>query len=379
MLENQSMDGVSFELGSRVRADFADILSVKQHDFALGDPRAREAACPIRRRLASRPSTTSSCSRTPRTRCGRRSSSRARSRGRLQRDVSRRARAARALGRADRRRPRVGRRSGSCRTTVERRFGEERGRVRDSLAAWQLRVPQLRAEWVELEQLVRPVRERSRGAADAQLEGVQRREAAGRRHAVVHDRVRARHAHHVPADAAVRARSSRATRSPRSRRCRRPRTTRRSTRSRGRSSTRCGRARRRRTGSAATTGRVDATPLYLILLSEVWRWTDDVTVAQEFKEPALQGARVDRPVRRPRRRRVRRVREACGARSGRPVVEGLLRLAALPRRAHRDRRRSRRARCRATSTTRSGGWPRWRATRGATVRSPSASTARPTS
>src|SRR5262249_54683517 len=35
---------------------------------------------------------------------------------------------------------------------VERRFGEERGRVRDSLAAWQLRVPQLRADWPDLAQ-----------------------------------------------------------------------------------------------------------------------------------------------------------------------------------------------------------------------------------
>src|SRR5207245_4712113 len=30
---------------------------------------------------------------------------------------------------------------------AERRFGEEVGRVRDSLAAWQLRVPQLRTSW----------------------------------------------------------------------------------------------------------------------------------------------------------------------------------------------------------------------------------------
>src|SRR5207237_4211034 len=30
---------------------------------------------------------------------------------------------------------------------AELRFGEEVGRVRDSLAAWQLRVPQLRASW----------------------------------------------------------------------------------------------------------------------------------------------------------------------------------------------------------------------------------------
>src|SRR6185437_12354343 len=28
-------------------------------------------------------------------------------------------------------------------------------------------------------------------------------------------------------------------------------------------------------------GTVDATPLYLVLFSEVWRWTGDVTVAQE--------------------------------------------------------------------------------------------------
>ncbi len=52
------------------------------------------------------------------------------------------------------------------------------------------------------------------------------------------------------------------------------------------------------------------------------------------------GARVDRPLRRPRRRRLRRVREALAARARQPVVEGLARLAALPRRqdrAHADR------------------------------------------
>src|SRR5207244_1555671 len=34
-------------------------------------------------------------------------------------------------------------------------------------------------------------------------------------------------------------------------------------------------------------GTVDATPLYLVLLSETWRWTDDVGLARDFKEPAL--------------------------------------------------------------------------------------------
>src|SRR5204863_6352525 len=34
-------------------------------------------------------------------------------------------------------------------------------------------------------------------------------------------------------------------------------------------------------------GTTDATPLYLILLSEVWRWTDDAALVRHFKEPAL--------------------------------------------------------------------------------------------
>src|SRR5207237_9942082 len=32
-------------------------------------------------------------------------------------------------------------------------------------------------------------------------------------------------------------------------------------------------------------GTVDATPLYLVLLSEVWRWTDDAALARELKQP----------------------------------------------------------------------------------------------
>ena len=38
VLENQSMDPVSLELGLEFEADFASILAVKEHDFALGDP-----------------------------------------------------------------------------------------------------------------------------------------------------------------------------------------------------------------------------------------------------------------------------------------------------------------------------------------------------
>ena len=34
-------------------------------------------------------------------------------------------------------------------------------------------------------------------------------------------------------------------------------------------------------------GTVDATPLFLVLLSELWRWTDDAALVSRFKEPAL--------------------------------------------------------------------------------------------
>jgi glycogen debranching enzyme len=48
-----------------------------------------------------------------------------------------------------------------------------------------------------------------------------------------------------------------------------------------------------RHGKAAKTwfsryyGTVDATPLYLVLLHEVWSWTDDAVLARELREPAL--------------------------------------------------------------------------------------------
>src|SRR4051794_22977187 len=38
IVQNQSMEPVAFELALELGTDFADILSVKEHDFALGDP-----------------------------------------------------------------------------------------------------------------------------------------------------------------------------------------------------------------------------------------------------------------------------------------------------------------------------------------------------
>ena len=42
IVENNSIEPVAFELALELEADFADILSVKEHDFALGDPARAE-------------------------------------------------------------------------------------------------------------------------------------------------------------------------------------------------------------------------------------------------------------------------------------------------------------------------------------------------
>src|SRR6186997_2942632 len=49
VVQNQGMEPLSFELALELATDFADILSVKEHDFALGDPgRAKPLPSPVR-------------------------------------------------------------------------------------------------------------------------------------------------------------------------------------------------------------------------------------------------------------------------------------------------------------------------------------------
>ena len=62
------MEPVAFELALEIGSDFADIFAVKDHDFALGDPRAREPLPPPVDARASTRSTTSSSSSTRRAR-----------------------------------------------------------------------------------------------------------------------------------------------------------------------------------------------------------------------------------------------------------------------------------------------------------------------
>ena len=138
VLENQSMDPVTLELGLEFEADFADILSVKAHDFALGDPaHAKPLPDPAPSRFDADQNqfvfvdgvdslrtqiilsqlgdvhgsgVTFSVQLAPR------------DRWELRMDIV-------PAHEDDVVPPRQ----------IERRFGEERGRVRDSLAAWQLR------------------------------------------------------------------------------------------------------------------------------------------------------------------------------------------------------------------------------------------------
>ena len=136
---------------------------------------------------------------------------------------------------------------------VERRFGEGRAHVQASLDAWHLQVPRLRTLARRPRPLVRAVGRRPRRAADA--DGRRHRDAPRRRDAVVHDRLRPRHADHVPADDAPRPRARARPRSTRSPRSRPARTIPRSTPSRARSCTSCAAAGRPRPGSAPTTAR----------------------------------------------------------------------------------------------------------------------------
>ena len=77
--------------------------------------------------------------------------------------------------------------------------------MRESLAAWQLRVPQMRSDW---DDLARSFLQSVSDLASLRMRGAGRIGPAPRRgHAVVHDRLRPGHAHHLPADAALRARA----------------------------------------------------------------------------------------------------------------------------------------------------------------------------
>jgi len=285
VVQNQSMEPLSFELALELATDFADILSVKEHDFALGDPaRARALPAPIQGRyheehnqfVLEEPDGEGSAS--------------------TQVILSQRGDV--EEGKVVYRLDLAPRESWELRVdilasidgdviaprTAERRFGEELTRVRESLAAWQLRVPQIRADW---DLIGRSFFQSVSDLASLRMRGAGRTgrmPAAGMPwfmtvfgrdtiitclQTLIFGPELARTALEVLAELQAREDNADVDAEP------------------GKI------VHELRAGKAAKNwfrtyyGTADATPLYLVLLSEVWRWTDDSSFVRSLRDPAL--------------------------------------------------------------------------------------------
>jgi glycogen debranching enzyme len=284
VVTNLAGDAITIELTVELASDFADILSIKRHDFALGDPELAVALPPPVGLVAVSAQTAQLLDPA----------------GVLSTDV-RSSRPASLSGSAlaytlelgphaewDVRltfRPRTGRpRPG--RTPRARHFGEQRTRIQRSLRAWNMHVPQLRATWPDLGQAyARSVSDlaalRMRGS-----DGVGLLPAAGMpwfmtvfgRDTVItclqtlifgpelaHSALRVLaelQAEHD--DASIDAEPGKIIHELR-------------------------RGRAAEVWFPRYYGTADATPLFLVLLSETWRWTGDDALVREL-EPAMRSA-----------------------------------------------------------------------------------------
>jgi glycogen debranching enzyme len=285
VVQNESMDRVEFDLELEVGSDFADIFAVKDYDFALGDPlrakplpeprpgeydadrnqfvisdngdlplktqvilsqRGEVADSKVRFHLALEP----------------------RERWDLHIDVL-------PLPDGEQVAPRF----------AERRFGEEVGRVRDSLAAWQLRVPQLRSSWDALTHSfgqsvsdLASLRMRSDNSGIGKLPGAGvpwfmtvfgRDTIITCLQTLLFGPELARTALDVLAELQARDDDPTIDAEP------------------GKIVHEVRHGKAARSWHERYYGTSDATPLYLILLSEVWRWTDDASLVRDLKAPAL--------------------------------------------------------------------------------------------
>jgi glycogen debranching enzyme len=288
MVVNQSMEPVSFELGLAIATDFADIMSVKEHDFALGDPRR---ARPLPEKVPPQFDSQSNQfvfeeagDEQLRTQVIVSQPGERKGGGGVTWKIELEPRESWHV-RIDV----VATLDGDAAVlprTVERHFGEERGRVRESLAAWQLRVPQIRASWDELgrsfnQSVADLAALRMRGAGRV---GTGRLPAAGMPwfmtvfgrdtlitclQTMLFGPELARGALEVLADLQAHEDDPDIDAEP------------------GKIVHEVRHGKAAKTWFARYYGTVDATPLYVVLLSELWRWTDDTPLVRRFKEPAL--------------------------------------------------------------------------------------------
>jgi glycogen debranching enzyme len=284
-VQNQSMERVELDLGLDVAADFADIFAVKDYDFALGDPmRAKPLPSPrpveydqdrnqflisddgdlplktqvifSERGEVNGSTMTFHLALEPRERWD------------VHVEVF-------PLPDGEPVAPRF----------AELRFGEEVGRVRDSLAAWQLRVPQLRASWDALGRAfgqsvsdLASLRMRSDNGAIGKLPGAGvpwfmtvfgRDTIITCLQTLLFGPELARTALEVLADLQAKEDDPSRDAEP------------------GKIVHEVRHGKAARTWHERYYGTADATPLYLILLSEVWRWTDDAALVRDLKQPAM--------------------------------------------------------------------------------------------
>jgi glycogen debranching enzyme len=286
VVENLTTEPLSFELVLELANDFADIFAVKAYDFALGDP---EHAAPLPKpvlpvldqtngqmvledQAGDHSATVVVFSEIGKAEGGKLAY-------RLELEPRGRWELTLEIVPQQNGRPTVPQPHG------RQRFGEELARVQESLTAWQLRVPHLRASWYTLEHsFAQSVSDLAALRMRGGNHGIARLPAAGMPwfmtvfgrdtiitslQTLIFGPELARGALEVLAelqatedDPSIDAEPGKIVHEVRQ-------------------------------GKAAKTwfpryyGTVDATPLYLVLLSEVWRWTDDTALARDLREPAL--------------------------------------------------------------------------------------------
>ncbi|MGH3013388.1 MAG: amylo-alpha-1,6-glucosidase [Gaiellaceae bacterium] len=286
VVRNHSRRQVAFDLALELGNDFADIFAVKEYDFALGDPEHARPLPPavapayesednqfvivsddggfpgLTQVVLSERGEASDSTVTYRIELGPRET------WRLRADVIPAPDGVRTAA-----------------EMAERRFGDELARVRASLAAWHLRVPQLRASWDELTHTFRrSVADLSSLRMDEDKRVPGQLPAAGMpwfmtvfgRDTIVtclqtllFGPELAQNALTVLAELQAREDDPEADAEP------------------GKIVHEVRHGQGARAWFPRYYGTVDATPLYLVLLSEVWRWTDDAGLVRDLHEPAL--------------------------------------------------------------------------------------------
>jgi len=283
ILHNHSMQPIGFELALEFANDFADIFTVKNHDFALGDPSRAQLPPPaeVRFEQAENQFVIEDDAGDAKTQVILSQSGHTEEAGKIRYWIELEPRAAwdvnvEVVPSLDGEvvMPRV----------AKRRFGEERERVEASLSAWQLRVPQLRASWDDLSHSF------TRSVADlASLrihggQGLGNLPAAGMPwfmtvfgrdtiitclQTLMFGPDLARSALEVLAELQATEDNPAIDAEP------------------GKIVHEVRRGKAAKHWFETYYGTIDATPLYLILLSEVWRWTDDAALVRHFREPAM--------------------------------------------------------------------------------------------